>query len=541
VTPEASRAQRLRGLAARYLPDVLFALLSLGILVWVSWDAFSFRLVSFNAGADYWEHTAVLHALLIDPIHPGHPLIASDIGSPRYNPHLLLAALLSRPFTDDALDAMGVSAVLNTALFCLGIGWFCRAYFRDSRAAFVGLVVFFGAWYDAPHFSNVYELDIFFSVAGYPSTAALGMTMIGLALTTKVLRSSHTRWPWLLGLTLLWADVYITHPLTATMGLSACVLLALTEPGVVRRDRLRVGGTALLGFLLAGFWPYYPALSMVARGTAARVQRELELGTAPLHQFYSQEMLFRIVGYSLLALPVLAYFLVRRRHLFAPLSALLMILVFVVSAFLDIPLGHRYVLLAMPFLHIALVWLLLSLVPRAGTTTLLARRPVKIVAALAVAGFLSFLAVTNVSMAHARFAKVSPSFTPRESPTVRLGRRVAEITGRDAVVLATPLSSWSLPTFGPKIVALHHTNPMIGDSAARKGDVMKFLAAGTRPDERRRILEHYAVTHVLASAPLSRSLARFLKEHGTEHPLPGRATLYAVRGPSPRHAADAVH
>jgi len=519
---------KARALAVRFFADGLFAILSLALVVWVSWDAFSFRLVSFNPGADYWEHTAVLHALLEDPWHPRHPLIAAPIPSPRFNPHLLLAALVGRLFGLDALGAMGLSALFNTLLFVAGIWLFFRTYFRDARASLFGLVVSFGAWADAPHFSNVYQLDIYFSVAGYPSTAALGMTLIGFSLTVRALRAKRAGWPLLAALSLLWADVYVTHPLTATMGLTVAVLLAMTEPAVLLRDRLRIGGTAVLGLLLAGFWPYYPALSMVAGGTATRVSREIALHRTASHSFYDAEMLLRIVGVSLLAIPVLGWFLVRRRHLFVPLGVFAMLVVFVTSAFVPIPLGHRYVLLAMPLLHVALVWLLLGLVPRAPVSGILSRRWPRLTATVAVAVALVLLVVVNVSMARGRFVAVSPTLEPRDSLPIRVGQTVGNLAGPSAVVLGTPLASWSIPTFGPKVVTLHHRNPLIADADERAHAAATFFAPGTPAAERRRIVETYGVTHVLASTPPTRALERFLAAHATEHPLPGRSTLFAL-------------
>jgi hypothetical protein len=512
----------------RHLSDLLFGLLAAGIIAWVAWDAFEFRLVTFSPGADYWEHTAAFRALLDDPFHPSHPLIASPVGSPRFGPHSVLVALLGRTLGLDALGAMGLASVLNTVLFLFGIWWFFRLYFRDARASLFGLVVFFGSWFDGPHFSNVYQLGIYFSVAGYPSSTALGLTLILLAVTVLFLRAERERRGLLAALVLLFADIYITHPLTATMALPACVLMALTEPAVPMRRRLIVGGAALLGVVLTLLWPYYPALSMVMGGTAGRVQKVMAEGGQPLHPFYDPVMLVRIIGYCFAALPVLVYLLWRRRHLFVPLSTALMLLVFGVSAFVPIPLGHRYVLLAVPFLQMALVWLLLQLSPReARVKGPYSRRWLRVVSASAVGVLLGFLGVSNALSARERFLRISPSLTPRSSPTVLLGQRVAEIAGPDAIVLANALASWSLPTFGPKVVTLHHRNPLITDADARDA-AMAFFSGGTPDDQREAILERFGVTHVLAPPVGSRSLARFLREHASARDVPGKHTLYAI-------------
>jgi hypothetical protein len=513
----------------RHLPDLLFSVLAAGILAAVAWDAFAFRLVTFSPGADYWEHTAVFHVLLEDPWHPAHPLIDAAIGSPRFGPHTLFVALLGRVAGLDALGAMGLGAVLNTALFLFGIWWFLRLYFRDARASLFGLVVFFGSWLDGPHFSNVYHLGVYFSVAGYPSSTALGVALILLALMVLFLRADRERWGVAVALVLLFADVYITHPLTATMALPACVLLAATEPGVSTRRRLVAGGAAGVGLLLTVLWPYYPALSMVVGGTAKRVKKVMAQGGQEMHLFYSSEMLLRIIGYCLPSLPVLGWFVWRRKHLFVSLSAALMFAAFALSAFVPIPLGHRYVLLAMPFLQVALVWLLLELSPREPSATgPFARRWARIASASAVAVFLLYLVVSNALAARERFARISPSLTPRESPTVKLGERVAKLAGPNAIVLANPLASWSLPTFGPKVVTLHHRNPLITDGDERDA-AMAFFSGTTSDEQRVAILERFRVTHVLAPPPSSRSLARFLRENATAQDVPGKHTLYDVR------------
>jgi hypothetical protein len=513
----------------RTLPDLLFCVLAAGILAWVAWDAFAFRLVTFSPGADYWEHTAVFHALLEDPWHPAHPLIDAPVGSPRFGPHTLVVALIGRAAGLDALGAMALASVLNTALFLFGIWWFTRLYFRDRRASLFGLVVFFCSWLDGPHFSNVYHLGVYFSVAGYPSSTALGLSLVLLSLVVLFLRAERERWGIAAALTLLFADIYITHPLTATMALPACVLLAATEPGVSMRRRLYAGGTAALGLLLTVLWPYYPALSMVVGGTAGRVKKVMAQGGQEVHLFYGREMLVRILGYCLISLPVLGFFVWRRKHLFLPLSAALMLAAFAVSAFVPIPLGHRYVLLAVPFLQLALVWLLLELSPRAARAWgPYSRRWVRVASSAAVGAFLLYLAVSNVLIARERFARISPTLTPRESPTVKLGERVAKLAGPDAIVLANPLASWSLPTFGPKVVTLHHRNPLITDGDERDA-AMAFFAGTATDAQRRAILDRFRVTHVLAPPGSNRSLARFFRENATAEDVPGKNTLYDVR------------
>jgi hypothetical protein len=511
--------------------DVVYALFALSLVAWVRWDAFQFRLITYSPGADYWEHTAVLRALLDDPWHPAHPLIATDAPSPRFGPHFLLLALVARALHYDAVDAMALSAVVNTVLLLAGLWWFFRSYFRDSRAALYGLVVFFGSWGAAPHFSNVFKLKVFFSVAGYPSTAALAVTLLGLALVVRLLRGERRRPLGLALSALIWAYVYVTHPLTATMALPAAVLLALTEPGVARRERLLVAGSVCAGFLLSAAWPYYPALGMVFGGTVHRVRGLEPESFAPLHEFYDPRHFSDIIGYCFVSFLMLPYLWVRRQDVFAVLGALLMLAVFAASALLPIPLGHRYVLLSVFFLQLALVRLLLNLTPRAAAPgSWASRRWLRLPACAGVYALLAYMTVTNVAVAREHFEHTAAR--GGESVTLRCARRVGELAGPRAIVLSTALASWSLPTFGPRIVPPYHKNPLIVDADERRRAALRFFAFGTPDAERDAIVAAYHVTHVLVPARNAAAVSRYLAAARPLGRMPGGAELYALGAPA---------
>jgi hypothetical protein len=196
MNERAEATSAVRGPGARVLacarrgwPDISFALLSLAILLWVARDALGTRVATFSASSDYWEHAAALRALIEDPLRPANPQLVSDASSPRFGPHYVLIALAARALDLDAFGAMSLAALVNVALFLAGIECFFRSYFGSRLAPLFGLIVLLGSWLDPPHFSNVYQLAVLFSVASYPSTAALGISWLGFALTLRALRS----------------------------------------------------------------------------------------------------------------------------------------------------------------------------------------------------------------------------------------------------------------------------------------------------------------------------------------------------------------
>jgi hypothetical protein len=111
---------------------------------------------------------------------------------------------------------------------------------------------------------------------------------------------------------------------------------------------------------------------------------------------------------------------------------------------------------------------------------------------------------------------------------VRFDRDVATRAGPDAVILADVGRSWSLPTFGPRVVALLHRNPLVVDYQARLRDVSAALSGGTPDATRTAIIEKYAVTHVLVANRSPVAVRRYLEKVGTRSSLPEGYDLYAL-------------
>jgi hypothetical protein len=509
-------------LASRW-HDAAFVVIGAAILAWVAYDAAVTRLITYSPSSDYWEHTAALHALMEDPVDPRHPHLGDDTDSPRFGPHFLWIALSSRVLGLDPIEAMGLAAVANTLLFLAGIQTFFRSYFRDPKAPLFGLVVLFGAWVNAPHFSNVYELKTFFSVAGYPSTAALGVTLLTFALMLSVLRQAREPRAKLALLALAFAYVYVTHQLTAMMSLTGGFLLAATEPGVERRRRLVVLATLPVGLLLAAAWPYYRSFSLVSGGTVKYVKA----GGKVREKFYELETLIGVVGFAAPGLLALGYFAIRRVHLFLVLGALAVLTPFVVNYVRPVPLGHRFVLLAAFYVQAAFVWLLLRLWDGLPGSRWLDAVPRRIAGRALAAAALLLCLVTSALNAAQRFETHSRRRAGKESSIVHFARVVAARVPPNAVVMATMRDAWPLSTFGTHVVALLHRNPLLRDGTERKLASKRFFSSRAGDAEREAILRRYGATHVIAKGARG-ALGRFLDQRATPSRLPRGYVLHAL-------------
>lgn len=525
----------------RYWATGLFLVLALGIFGWVSWEAVRLRMITWETGTDYWEHSASLHALIENPWHPRHPHLATGEGSPRFGPQFVLIALIARALHWNALSAMSLAASFNIALFLTGIYVFYRAFFRVSLAPLYGLLVMFGGWWVGFHFSNVYSLAQMFSTSTFPSTTALGLTLLGFALCVRLLRAEVKRpYPWLALLAVWAAAVFIIHPLTAVMSISGALLLCVTEPSASWRRRFEVAGVVVVGCALSHFWPYFSPWVVVrgGHGEAADWANESvkqaaeKLSVKPrLHSFYNPPALLRALGLSLLAIAALPWFLLKRERWFVAVGALSMLVPFIANAYIELPLGHRFVLLAVVYLHIGVVWLLLGLTPGHARSFRFVRRlwigvPSAVLVAATLGIFFGHAAID------ARHPQQNPRYRERPvSPVIGNNSVLGEHAGPNAIVLANPLLSWPLPTFGPKVLVLHHQDPLIADAAQREQDVLRFLRFPISDAQREAIIRKYGVTHVLLQREVG-PVTRYLEKNATLSPW-GSYRLYTLK-PNPK-------
>jgi hypothetical protein len=116
---------------------------------------------------------------------------------------------------------------------------------------------------------------------------------------------------------------------------------------------------------------------------------------------------------------------------------------------------------------------------------------------------------------------------PRESRIVRYGQNVRKYAGPDAVVLADALNSWPIPTFGPKVVALHHLNPLVPDQFERNARVRAFFE-GADDQTRMDVLRRYHVTHVIVTTEQDQELGGFLQPLARRRRIGGDFILYTL-------------
>ncbi len=496
-------------LARKHGLTALYVALALALVGWLSWESFVIRDATYSTRADFWEHAAVLHALIASPFHPQNPHLLSTASSPRFGPQFLLTALITRVVHGDALFGMSLVTTLNAALLVIGIYWFFTSYFRERWAPVYAILVMITGWWDAWGFSNVYQLHVLSSVEGYPSATALGSCLCAFALCLRILRN---RTPRLLEggiLVALWAVIVIVHPLTAVLGLAGMGLLTISERAADFRGRALIYGALVLGLLLAQVWPYFSVWQTVVGGGGQEVA-----SARPGHrlqEFYNWGGIANALGLALAAIAFLPYFLLKRERWFVGLGALSMLLPFVVNIYRELPLGHRFILLAVFFLHVGVVWLLLVLTPGTAQAAKFLDRPwrVWLTRAIVLSGLAVFL-VHNIQLTKAECFDDPHVVRGQESPYVRLARAVARGAKEGSVVACDAMLGWPIPAFGPKVMTLYHGNPLVLDEPQRALALRHFLGSPLSDADRNEIITRYGITHVLVTRPARGALGQYL-------------------------------
>jgi hypothetical protein len=300
-------------------------------------------------------------------------------------------------------------------------------------------------------------------------------------------------------------------------------------------------------------WPYFstlnifldrlPALSGGQGGQAApaagpRVGLSRAEALLSWHPFYQPRDVLSGLGAALLGIPLAVYLAWRRAHPFIVLGLAGLLAVYLGHLFLKIPMGHRALLFAVFFAHLAITafildWMHASAGPGLGAR--LAERPW----ATAVVGVVGLAVLANVLIALRDIRSLDPG--PADPATLAeradwpqvYGELTASLGG-DAVVFGRLKDTWPLPTFAGKTVGLAHANPLIRDYRERARDVRRFYTDRAGDEERLAILARWNATHVLARPPGKERepVTALLEGHGVLAGAAGPLVLYRL-SPAP--------
>jgi hypothetical protein len=519
--------------------NALYVLLASIFGVWLIWDAAFYHLVTYAAWGDYWEHTAVFTEWLGNFSNPSNPHVDDLSLSPRYMPWFWALTFLGLVFQFDAVELMSISAVLNYGLIVIGLHVFLKTYFRDPWAPLIGFIVVFMFWGVSWNWSNLYHLRSFFYIAGFPSTFVFGLSLISFSLVMRLLRRDGSVFMMAALLCMLSALMFLCHPLTGVFGIVGCALLALTGSSESPGLRLLTLVALLLGAVFAELWPYFSvwkvSLGLYGAGTEQWFSSSEQVGALERlqsgvwsHIFYNPRLVLTILGPALIGLPLCVWLFIRREHMFIVLGAAAMAVPYLLHPFIEVPLAHRFLLFIVTYFHFAIVWGILQIIDAWNS------RPRPQYARLWLFGLLavfSIMLVANIILLSMEFRgnTLDPknlqivskrSALPDEMSVIDLYTRLTDPLTDDAIVLATPIVGWPLPTVKGKVVSIYHENPMLLDQQERYVRTVEFFENAQSEGLRSGLIRDYDISHLLIKGqPLTPELNDWLNVHA--RPLVG--------------------
>ncbi len=527
----------------------LYVILTSIFGLWLAYDAAFIRLVTYAPWADYWEHTALFKEWVENFSAPSNPHVADPSLSPRYMPLFWVLSFLGVIFQFDAVELMSISAVLNYSLTVIGLYFFLKSYFRDPWAPLIGFITIFMFWGVSWNWSNLFHLRSFFYVAGFPSTFVFGLSLISFSLVLRLLRRDGSVFFMVALLGVLTALMFLCHPLTAVFGIVGCGLLALTESSESIGLRLSALFALLMGMLVAELWPYFSVwkVTLGLYGAGAEQWFSAVEPAGPLqrlqsgvwkHIFYNPGLVVTILGPALLGLPLCIWLFIRGEHRFIFLGAACMAVPYLLHPFVAVPLAHRFLLFVVIYFHLAITWGGLQIIGAWNS------RPKPVYANSLFWGFISLaiiMLIANIVLLSMEFRGYSLSpktlevvekrgALPEGMSVVDLYTELTKPLPEEAIVLATPVVGWPLPTVKAKAVSVFHENPMLLDQQKRYIETTRFFEETQNESQRSAVIRYYKVTHLLLKGePETQELGDWLNMHAEQVSTVGSYQMYKLR------------
>ncbi len=504
------------------MPRIAYLLVAIAIGVWLSWDSAIYRLVTYSLWADYWEHSAALTEWMRNLTSPGNPHLADGSSSSRYIPTFLALAAAGKIFGLNAIDLMGISAVINYVLLAIGVHLFCKEYFEDDWSPLIALLVLF-SWWGVPWiWSNLYQLRSFFMVASYPASFAFSLSLISFWYSLRFLRCHTGVVTGIAILLFLSSLMFISHALTGVFGIVGCCLLACTDREAPLSMRMLVILTMLGGSLLAGFWPFFSVWDIVLNKSDAvddRTWQSFQGFGAMLdraragdwwHMLYNPRELLVALGPALFGLPICLWLLIKRRQFFIIGGAAIMATPYFGNIFYQIALAHRFLFYVVFFLHLAIVWAILELKNRWQRERAEGNVSLSSLAGVTATGLVFVFAVSlsvGLLLSDYRGQHLNQKlqwvdkrqFLPGNATVVDVYSELTSVLPESAIVIGSAKLTWPLPTFKGKAVSLpeNHENSLVPDGASRVEAERLFMDGSTSSARRSEIVRQFSVSHVL--------------------------------------------
>jgi hypothetical protein len=472
---------------------------------------FDYAHFPFSDGA---EHGAAVRALAKNLIHPGDPMLNIDkTGSPRYVPSILVMALGMKLLHLHILSTLKLFTILCFALFLASATLFSRSYFGDRKKArwsVVFLLFFWGlGWQEA----NAYMFSALLASAYYPSVVSFSLALLSLYCQMRYMQRPAAGY--LISAIALGAISFINHPLTGIFFFASSGLLYVEKTGFCLRSLLCFISTVAVALCLIALWPYYNFYSVIFKMATGAIGETADYKLT--HEYLYSNVLLR-TGPALAGIPLIGILIMQKRHMFLWGGFFIFSLLYGAGYFWNISLAERTIFFVMFCLQMTaacfcIEWLFSS---KTSAALGLKKTIARVFVVLLTGGVVLQYSLVFKELIAPSFSRAAGSAFPRYVNPNAMQHELKKYLHEGDVVLSEIYSSWSVPVYtGAKIVALYHTAPHITDNEKRIKDVEQFYNFPLTPEQRKRIIAKYGVTHIFLNFIINgKQLVPILKQIG---------------------------
>lgn len=506
----------------------VFNLISASVCVLATLSFFLLALPTFQWFSDYWEHASALRVLAENPLAPTNPHYASFDSDRQFIPMFIALGWLMQLSGISVYAALAIAGTLTTILFFGGCALFARSYFRHPWAPAVTVCVLLFCWGTPWIWTGFYELRALFYNNFYPASFVLSLTFFFWALVLRMLGQSALKLPEAAALLSLSALMFVSHQLGALFATGGAMLFLLFDGrGASLPARARIVVVIVAGIGLTWWWPYFNPIELTLYGAGDKENEGMP-------QFYEPLKILLLIGPALLGLPVLYGMARKRIHTAIVLGFVSLFLVYAVGGMAGHPVAHRFLSYAILYLHLAIVWKVLSFLPAEealplawlkGTAT---RRIAVLLAILLACMHIAFSMVDFTRLAYEKVTGKSFGSFPNHPIPTELAI-VAEAIPDDAILFTTTEPALAITALKGKVIARPRPQLMIADGPARSRDNRDFFASGTSDAMRRALIRKYDASHILIrkeNIPADVEMA--LRGFGTRVPTEGQLVLIKI-------------
>jgi hypothetical protein len=430
---------------------------------------------------DFWLHSAAVHELAYNPLHPKNPVLSLDAPNPDFSPYIMAWSLFSRVTQKSAIGTLSVAAAFNILLFLAGLYLFISAIAPRERdgVAFYSLLFILLLWgSSAWNWSGFFHLRVLGYVLPYPSTFCVALSFFALAFNKW--RIDQQREFWLAPILLICVIVLLSHPFTFIFLASGLVAMMFSTKRRLISECIRIGGLFLATLLLAALWPYYPFLKFVFFESGVYDNTQAGMYNAVLIRIWPV-----LIGIPLLLLDFRSNW---RQPI--PLMFAILLTVYVLAGMIKSYSYGRVLPFMVILIDITIAIHLVKLenkLEARGAGSL--NQPLLISAA-----------VTLIMVSYGYTLFIKPALdrsilSPRKS--YENYTFLSKYVEHYDPILAAPRFSGMLPTFGGKVVGAGYDTPFVTDAKTRLQDADRFFDVKTTQEDRIKIIQKYGVKYIM--------------------------------------------